>query len=161
MRDISFEAFFSENFMPIVRTLGVALGNGHEAEELAQEAFTRALRRWDEVKALDRPAAWVYVVAVREASRRQQRSPRRVHTDSSRDHMADPSVAVIAEGEFERAVASLPPRQRTAIVLRFHAGLPLLEIATAMGCSVGTVKATLHSALRRLKVEFTEVLDED
>ena len=59
------------------------------------------------------------------------------------------------------AIATLPPRQREAVVLRYLADLPLADVADAMGCALGTVKATLHQALKALRIEFEETDDED
>ena len=41
-------------------------------------------------------------------------------------------------------------------MLRYLADLPIAEIAQALGCAEGTVKATLHQALSKLRVEFTD-----
>jgi RNA polymerase sigma-70 factor (ECF subfamily) len=54
------------------------------------------------------------------------------------------------------ALGTLTPRQREMVVLRFQADLPVKDIAAAMGCADGTVKATLHQALRALRVEFED-----
>ena len=54
------------------------------------------------------------------------------------------------------AIATLPPRQRQAVVLRYLADLPLADVADAMGCAIGTVKATLHQAMRNMRVELDE-----
>ena len=59
------------------------------------------------------------------------------------------------------ALARLPLRQRAAVVLRFLGGLSVAEVAEAMGCAEGTVKATLHGALRRLRIECDEELVSD
>ena len=53
------------------------------------------------------------------------------------------------------ALARLSPRQRCAIVLRYYADLPVADVAEAMGCAPGTVKATLHTALERLQVRMS------
>ncbi|MCL6650449.1 MAG: sigma-70 family RNA polymerase sigma factor, partial [Chloroflexi bacterium] len=50
-----------------------------------------------------------------------------------------------------RAVAALPPRQRATVALRLCQDLPYAEIAQIMGCSEGTIKATMFAALRRLR----------
>lgn len=55
----------------------------------------------------------------------------------------------------------LTPRQRQAIVLRYHADLSLREVADALGCRVGTVKATLHQALGRLRALSTVEVERD
>jgi RNA polymerase sigma factor (sigma-70 family) len=59
------------------------------------------------------------------------------------------------------AITALPARQREAVVLRYLADLPIADVAEAMGCAVGTVKATLHQALRALRVELEEDEDAD
>jgi RNA polymerase sigma factor (sigma-70 family) len=50
-----------------------------------------------------------------------------------------------------RALAALPPRQRTVLVLRYFNDLPEAEIADALGCSVGTVKSQVSRGLARLR----------
>ena len=59
------------------------------------------------------------------------------------------------------AIATLPARQREAVVLRYLADLSVKDVAEAMGCAVGTVKATLNHALRTLRVELEEDDDAD
>src|SRR5579862_2747584 len=90
-----FDEFYSAHYDDLARTLTVALADRAAAEEAAQEAMTRALRRWRHVRTLDRPAAWLYVVAmnhVRDGWRRDKREPR---SDAPADSTApDPSGAV-------------------------------------------------------------------
>ena len=56
----------------------------------------------------------------------------------------------------QNRLAQLAPRQRAAVVLRYLADLSVSEVAGAMGCSLGTAKATIHQALNRLRVTFEE-----
>lgn len=51
----------------------------------------------------------------------------------------------------ERAVAALPARQAAAITLRYFDGLPLAQVADAMGIDVGTTRVHLYRALKKLK----------
>ena len=53
--------------------------------------------------------------------------------------------------ELMGALAALPPRQRTVLVLRYFLDLPEAEVAAAMKCSLGTVKSTAARALARLE----------
>jgi RNA polymerase sigma factor (sigma-70 family) len=63
----------------------------------------------------------------------------------------DASHAFDTQDELLRALADLPPRQRTAIVLRYFLDLPEAEVASAMKCSLGTVKSTAARGLARLE----------
>ena len=159
MGELTFEQFFAQHFDAVRRSLAVSLGDAALAEEFAQEAFTRALRRWRVVADHDRPATWVYVVAVRAAGRR--------FSDDRRPSPWTPSVeapdvvgSVTTTLSLRDALRSLAPRQRLAVVLRYLADLPLADVAEVMGCSVGTVKSTLHTALGHLRVELEESGDE-
>ncbi len=53
--------------------------------------------------------------------------------------------------ELVSALASLPPRQRAVLVLRYYLDLPEAEVAAALKCSLGTVKSTSARGLARLE----------
>jgi RNA polymerase sigma-70 factor (ECF subfamily) len=151
--DGSFEAFYAEQYASVYRGLVVAFRDPLLAEEAAQEAFARAYTRWERVGAMERPAGWAYVVAVRYARRRR----RDLLGDPARGgHDRDVADEVVDRVTMQAAIDELPPRQRVALVLRHYADLPLDEIAQAMGCAVGTVKSTLHAAHTRLHVDLDD-----
>jgi DNA-directed RNA polymerase specialized sigma24 family protein len=74
--DDSFDQFFEAQYQGICRALWLGLGEGCDPEDAAQEAFARAFQKWNAVSRLDRPATWVFVVAVRQARRNQRRRER-------------------------------------------------------------------------------------
>ena len=153
VRVVDFDEFFAQHYRGVVAALKLAVVDQSLAEDAAQEAFVRALRRWRTVGRLDRPATWVYVVAMREA-RRQVRRRASEPTDMGKGTMVDVAEAVTEGLPLREAMARLPPRQREAVTLRFLADLPVADIARAMGCRQGTVKSTLHAALANLRVEL-------
>ena len=53
-------------------------------------------------------------------------------------------------------LATLPERQRAALVLRYYADLPGSEIATMLGCREGTVKSLIHRGLEKLREKVGE-----
>ncbi|HSR66768.1 MAG TPA: RNA polymerase sigma factor [Acidobacteriota bacterium] len=57
----------------------------------------------------------------------------------------------------QEAVEQLPRRQRQVVQLRLLSGLKLEEIAQALGISLGAVKSTLHTAIRRLREALSEL----
>ena len=151
-----FDEFFFEHYARVVGSLRLACGEVSEAEDAAQEAFAKAMVRWRSVSVMDRPATWVYVVAVRELRRRS--GGRDELIGAGRDHegaaLPDHAGAVVTAAVIERALQALPPRQRLAVVLRFHGDLTVREVGRAMRCSEGTVKSTLHAALERLRIDL-------
>ena len=160
----SYEAFYEDNYNAIYRGLTVALGDAGRAEDAAQEAFTRAYLRWRRISAMERPAAWVYVVAIREATRRTPTSRRAVAFSASENGAASVEDGVVEREVLKEAIMRLPERQRVAIALRYLADLSLVDVATAMHCAVGTAKSTVHAALAQLHVALdcdTEVEEDD
>ncbi|HEY5171836.1 MAG TPA: sigma-70 family RNA polymerase sigma factor [Acidimicrobiia bacterium] len=156
-----FEDFFRERYGEVVRSMRLMVGDHARAEELAQEAFTRACRHWRRVCRLDHPTAWVYVVACNEARRGWRRDRLAANTVAAAATVVEDAARTIATVlDVRAALAHLSERQRAAVVLRYVADLPLADIADVMGCATGTVKATLHQALAHLRVEL-EVDDED
>ena len=161
--DDTFEQFFEDHYVGICRSLWLGLGAGFDPEDAAQEAFARAFQKWHVVSRLDRPATWVFVVAVREA-RSQRRVSSAVAPSGPGD--LDPTASTTTHLTIMAALDQLAPRQRMAIVLRFHADLPVKQIAKAMHCREGTMKATLHAALGHLRTlplddRMTTEVDDD
>jgi RNA polymerase sigma factor (sigma-70 family) len=73
--------------------------------------------------------------------------------------VADLADEVVDRESIARGITQLPDRQRIAVVLRYLVDLPIVDVATAMGCAQGTVKSTLHTALARLRVSLTDAED--
>jgi RNA polymerase sigma-70 factor (ECF subfamily) len=152
-----FAAFYREHYGAVVRTVALALGDRARAEEATQEAFTRAFRRWRSVREMERPRAWVTVVAIRAERRALARAPRTQHLDDASARPAvDQSSAVVTRVDLGQAVDRLTARQRAVVVLRYLADLPVADVARALGCAEGTVKATLHQSLAKLRVDLEE-----
>jgi RNA polymerase sigma factor (sigma-70 family) len=149
--DASYERFFEAQYSGICRALWLGLGAGCDPEDAAQDAFARAYQKWSVVSRLDRPATWVYVVAVRQAKRNQRRRDRSSGSAWATETLQQ-AEDVASRLSIVAALDQLAPRQRLAIVLRYYADLSLQDIAKAMNCREGTVKATLHSAHQRLRI---------
>ena len=156
--DDGFERFFEDHYHRVVRVLAVGWGDPGAAEDAAQEAFARALVRWRKVAAMDRPDGWVFVTATNVLRSRSRRQP--LLQEAAVPVTVDHADAVTAQVTLAEALGALPPRQRQAVVLRHLAQLSTSEAARAMGCAPGTVKASLHGAMRNLSIELEDD-DED
>jgi RNA polymerase sigma factor (sigma-70 family) len=89
----------------------------------------------------------------RRSRRRDELGPAAAGLISEREDEAAVRVLgrVDASTDLLRALGELPPRQRVALVLRYFEDLSEAQVATVMGCSVGTVKSTTSRALDRLR----------
>ena len=139
-----------------MRTAYLIVWDLPEAEDLVQETLLKVARRWHRVRRMEHPVAYARRILVNLAlsgADRRARSPARAHRRSAprsrpRHRAAD---AIDTHDELMRALAALPPRQRTVLVLRYFLDLPEAEVAAAMKCSLGTVKSTASRGLARLE----------
>lgn len=143
------EELFRARYLEMVRLAGL-LG-ADDPEDIAQEAFTRLMRR-----RLDEPqAALGYLRAiVCNLTRNRHRHLRvvRLRTPADVAEGSSEQAAILREDHREviAALAALPPRRREAIVLRYWLDLPEREIAVIMGVSPGTVKSHVSRGLAAL-----------
>lgn len=152
--DERFVEWYRVEHARVVSALTVATGDRDIARDAADEAFARALERWHRVGEMAAPTAWAYQVALNVARRRFRR--RSVERGLHRRQHVPPHVDIEPlDHELWQAVDQLPPRQRTAVALRYVADLPERVIADAMQISPGTVSATLHTARKRLEAALT------
>jgi RNA polymerase sigma-70 factor (ECF subfamily) len=143
-----------------LRTASAILGNRDEASDVAQEVATdvvRSLNRLRDAEAFD---AWVYRITVRHTMRAlRKRRARRIEVplalalDADDIGLAgvDRDLVLAARGALGQALATLPPRQRVALVLRYVHDLSDREIASALGCRRGTANSLLSRARATLR----------
>jgi RNA polymerase sigma-70 factor (ECF subfamily) len=148
-----FDGFYESHFDRVARALVLAGADRERAYDAAQDAFTKALKRWRTVGVMERPDGWVYVVAMNRL-RDVWRSDKRDATTEL--EVNDPEVGVVTRVSVRDAIATLAPRQRQAVVLRYLVDLPVRDVAAAMGCAEGTAKAALHQALRAMRIELED-----
>lgn len=146
-------AFCHREHPRLVGALSLYTGNRDLARELAQEALAIACRDWSKVSRMHAPGVWVQRVALNLAKRQfsRWRAERRALARRGPDKTALGEADVTDRVAVRQAVAGLPRRQRTALVLRYYADLPVAEVAEVMGCAPGTVKALTSQAVARLR----------
>jgi RNA polymerase sigma-70 factor (ECF subfamily) len=138
-----FTAFYAYSWGRTVACAYAIAGDLSAAEDLAQEAYTRAWARWSTINTYEDPAAWVRQVATRLAVSRWRRSRvARAFLSRSRppEPVAGPDDTTVA---LVRALSQIPEAQRRTVVLHHLAGFSVGEIADLDQCPTGTVKARL------------------
>lgn len=154
---MEFDAYLDRELPALSRFAGVLAGNPHDAHDVLADAMIVVAARWDRIAGMEHPTAYVRRVIVstflsdRRKAARRRTAP--VADDDVLDHpVDDPSEAVLVRAETDRLLASLPPRQRAAVVLRYYLDLDDAAIAAALGLSRGAVRSSVSRALATLRV---------
>ena len=161
------------------RALGLAyswVGNRHDAEDIAQEAFIRVYKGVKGFREIADFFTWFYRIVLN-LCRDYYRKKKKINLihlgfysqeETDTEHIVldkidagitelspdnNPAKTVInkeLDGKIKEAIAKLPERQRTAFTLKHLEGLTIKEISSIMKCAQGTVKAHLWRAVRAL-----------
>lgn len=140
------------------RALRLAMGmlrDRERAEDATQEAFVRALAEIRRMRPGVSFGTWLYrcvVWACRDAGRRQRRWSRTLALEASAASEFD---AVDSRLDTLALLGRIPSRYREVLLLKFYAGLGEQEIASALGCRLGTVKSRTNRALKQLERVMT------
>jgi len=150
----TFQAYVVARSGSLLRTAYLLTGDRADAEDLLQQALAKTWLAWDRIR--EREAVDGYVRRVMVNTRTSLWRRRRVDeyaTDElpersdSRDATADSDL----HDALWSALATLPRKQRAAVVLRYYEDLSEDETARVLGVSVGTVKSTTSRALVKLR----------
>lgn len=157
--DAAFERFFRAQYPVVVRVAYSVVGDSQTAQDVAQDVFIAAQRRYSGLNGPGHAAAWVRVAAVHaglNAVRGRRRLDARELRASAASVQAGPEELVledVSRHEVREALARLSPRAATVLVLR-HSGLSYAEVAEAMGVGIGQVGTMLRRAEAAMRKEI-------
>lgn len=156
MVELSFEGFVRERSDALLRFARLLTGNADDAAEIVQEALTNLYPRWERVAAAGDPEPYVKRSIVNSRNTRWRRHRERPAGDSAElDGIApDPANAWADAEAFGRLFATLPPRQRAALILRFYEDQEFAAIAHQLGCAEPTARSLVHRALADLRTRL-------
>lgn len=155
----AFDALVRRYQDQVCRMAAVWLYDAEHATDVAQEVFLRSFKGLRRFRFKAAPFTWLYRTTrnvCHEFNRRRRTEPL--------DHEPlDPGAGPESEAsrydaarQVRALVAELPDRQREVVLLRIFEGLSVRDTARAMSCREGTVKALLHKAKAKLRLEYPE-----
>ena len=153
----AFEDFYADEARTLFRRLWLVTGSRSEAEELMQDAFVRVWERWDRVGSMENPTGYLYRTAMNLFRKRYRRAVlslrRTVGLAPSTDDFSDADDRHVVR----HVLATLPPRQRAALVLTEMLGFTSKEAGDALGVT----DATIRSLTRHGRDAFRTVMEVD
>jgi RNA polymerase sigma-70 factor (ECF subfamily) len=140
----------------LVQSLSLIAGDTETAADVVGDAFLELERRWDKIGLYEDPASWVRRVALNRFLNHRRSLAHRAQAllrleSRARDEIDAPGPSDLILRE---ALARLPLRQRTAVVLHYFGDLSVAQVAEAMGISEGSVDQHLHRARKALRKEL-------
>ncbi len=157
------------------RLYGLALrfcGTPEDAEDLVQETFLLAYRKWHQFQGDASPSTWLYTIAARACQRRRRRRSGEPRTLDSLSDLAaggegpgerpaaraeaeasplDQQLRREAQEAVERAISELPHHYRMPLVLKEIVELSVAEVAAILGLKEATVKTRVHRGRLHLR----------
>ncbi|WP_435745876.1 SigE family RNA polymerase sigma factor [Nocardioides sp. SYSU DS0663] len=153
-RDAAFADFVHASWPRLYRTAHLLLGDHGMAEDLTQTALTKTYVAWSRIQEPEAAYGYARTTLVNTATSWFRR--RSWRNETPHEHVPEDVTGVTADltdrPALMAALASLAPRQRAVVVLRFYDDLSVAAVADVLGCSQGTVKSQTSAALARLRV---------
>jgi RNA polymerase sigma factor (sigma-70 family) len=114
--------------------------------------------RWHRLTHVEQPDAYLRTAIVRQFLSWRRRLVSRESSlellPEQKSSTPDPAARYAARDEMWRLLATLPPKQRAVLVLRFYEDLPDDQIAAVLGCRSTTVRVHASRGLARLRERF-------
>ncbi len=160
-KDADFVEFVQARSSALLRTATLlTAGDRHAAEDLVQAALAKAYVAWWRIRRQGAQEAYVRTTMTRAAIDRTRGRARRpeVLVDELPETVHRTFSATDAVGDRQavwQLLASLSPRQRTVLVLRYYEDLSEAEIARTLGCSQGSVKAHASRGIAALRAAIS------
>lgn len=155
MRLPAFQAVIDDHGAAVHRYLVAAVGI-HDANDCFQETMVAALRAYPSLAHADNLAGWLFTIAHRkviDAARARERRPVPVGvvSDARGGSHEAPDVP---DAPLWQRVNQLPPKQRSAVLLRYVVDRPYADIADVLGCSEAAARQNVRAGLERLREEL-------
>lgn len=157
---MDFDTFYRTEFAAMRALARNVSGDSAAADDLVQEAFTKAHQQWPKISNYESPGGWLRRVTINLAISRRRRIGREVSALRRKAFERQPEETEEVDDEVWDAVRKLPPRQRAVVALFYQEDRSTRDIAEILGCTVSTATSHLNQARKKLAVELGEALAE-
>jgi len=138
-----------------VHRLLVAMVGSTAADDCYQETWIAALRGYPRLRDAANLRGWLLTIAHRKAiDQVRARARRPVPVEDVPEQAGHESASYNGQDDLWRLVRALPPKQRTAIALRYVFDAAHADIASVMGTSEDAARRNVHEGLKRLRTEY-------
>ncbi|ONI80202.1 RNA polymerase subunit sigma-24 [Saccharothrix sp. ALI-22-I] len=156
-KDAAFVEFVRAKHRHVRRTAFLLCGDWHLAEDLAQATLLKLYRSWSRAQRADSVDAYWRKVLVRTVIDHRRPMKRGEKPVAELPDLPDVEVEPGHGVDVQRALATLPPGQRAAVVLRYWEDQSVTQTAKLLKCSEGTVKSQCARGLAALRRELEGV----
>ena len=125
-----------------------------DADDCYQETWLAALRAYPRLRDASNLRSWIFTVAHRKAIDHVRARGRIAVPVGELPDRPTRAPAPEADDDLWAQVRELPPKQRTALALRYVADAGYDEISSVMGTSEDAARRNVHEALKRLRMEY-------
>jgi RNA polymerase sigma-70 factor (sigma-E family) len=151
-RDEDFTGYVQARLAWLRRVAYLLCQDWQQADDLVQTAITSLYVHWRRASTMEHTDGYARTILVRAfLSERRGGWARRVTLAGTLPDAPSVGPDINAALDVRAALASLPPRQRATLVLRFYCDLNVDQAARVLGCSPGTVKSQTAKALASLR----------
>jgi RNA polymerase sigma factor (sigma-70 family) len=156
-----FQELIDEHGSDVLGFLVASVGP-NDAEDCFQETFIAALRSYPRLEHARNLRGWLLTIAHRKAIDHHRGGARRALPSGDASEVGggiavtDRSLERVAgsNGELWRLVSTLPPKQRSAVVLRFATEMGYSRIGEVLDCSEAAARRNVHEGLEKLRGEL-------
>jgi RNA polymerase sigma-70 factor, ECF subfamily len=150
---ITFEEFYVAEFHDALALAMALVPNRAEAEELVQDAFADAHRRWARLSRYDKPGAWIRRAVLNRSVSHKRRWLTRQR--AVMDIVTTSHVTPI-DTDLWAAVRRLPTRQAQLVALVYVDGMQIADAAAVLGLAPTTASTHLSRARHRLQTDLAD-----
>lgn len=143
---------------PLYWQIRKLVGNHQDADDLLQNVFLKVWKNIHNFRGDAKLSTWLHKIAINESLNfiQQERNKREI-TDNTEDEYIMANIeadeyfdGTAAEAALQKAIASLPEKQRLVFNMRYYDEMKYEEISEILGTSVGALKASYHHAVKKI-----------